>query len=230
MSLYAMLVVILSLSGVSMVALAAGEYVPALAVRRIRAKPPSQPRNAAFFGRAAANALLPITLVFAFAYLLYPLLFDDAWPSVGRFLWEVAAVLLLYDLGYYAVHRFLFHAWGPLRSVHAVHHRSLRPAALDSLNLHPVETTIGIALLVVSTLVVGPVSVHSFAAIFLVYTQLNILNHCGSDPVWRILRPLGYMARKHDLHHTSMRAGNFASLVPLYDAVFGTAEPEERAA
>jgi len=39
-----------------------------------------------------------------------------------------------------------------------------------------------------------------------------------------VIHAVSYLARKHDIHHTSMRGGNFASITPVCDILFGTAE------
>jgi sterol desaturase/sphingolipid hydroxylase (fatty acid hydroxylase superfamily) len=74
------------------------------------------------------------------------------------------------------------------------------------------------------TLLVGPVNIYSFAGVFLVYSVLNILNHAGLDLLFFPFRTITHLSRKHDRHHVSMRSGNFASITPLFDLLFGTAE------
>ena len=132
-------------------------------------------------------------------------------------------MLVVYDFAYYFMHRFPFHEWEWAKKVHAVHHVAKFPTAIDSLYLHPVENFLGIALLMTCVWAVGPIHVYSFAALFFVYSQLNIAVHCGlhlNGPLWYF----GLLARKHDHHHHSMRAGNFASITPIPDILFGTAE------
>jgi sterol desaturase/sphingolipid hydroxylase (fatty acid hydroxylase superfamily) len=74
------------------------------------------------------------------------------------------------------------------------------------------------------TALVGPVSPATFGFVFAAYSFLNILVHAGLDiPVFG-LRTFGMLARKHDIHHTSMRGGNFASITVFWDRLFGTAE------
>jgi sterol desaturase/sphingolipid hydroxylase (fatty acid hydroxylase superfamily) len=71
---------------------------------------------------------------------------------------------------------------------------------------------------------VGPVNIYTFAGVFVIYSCLNILNHTGLDLPFFPFRTLSYLARKHDGHHISMRSGNYASITPLFDRLFGTAE------
>ena len=122
------------------------------------------------------------------------------------------------------MHRVAFHQWGPLRKVHVVHHAVRHPHSVDSLYLHPVETFLGLALLVVCSMIVGPVHAATFCVVFAVYSFLNILVHCGLNLPFFPFRVVSFLARKHDVHHTSMKGGNYASLTPFFDKLFGTAE------
>jgi sterol desaturase/sphingolipid hydroxylase (fatty acid hydroxylase superfamily) len=105
--------------------------------------------------------------------------------------------------------------------VHAVHHRVRYPTTIDSLFLHPFEGFCGLALLMLCTWIVGPVHAYTFGACFLVYSWLNIIIHGGV----RLPIPyLGMLARNHAVHHVDMKAGNYASISPLPDLLFGTHE------
>lgn len=140
------------------------------------------------------------------------------WVALG----QVVLVLGIYDFFYYFSHRYLYHEWAVLRRVHAVHHRGKYPTAVDSLYIHPIETFIGVFLLLVSLWIVGPIDVDAFRAVFVVYTHMNIINHCALDFHVFPLNVLGFLARKHDRHHDSMKAGNYATITPLPDVLFGT--------
>jgi len=137
---------------------------------------------------------------------------------------EIALVVLLYDFGYYAIHRFPFHEWKMLRSVHAVHHKTRHPRGVDGLLLHPLETGIGLGAFLASVALVGGVHVASFAVLFVGYTTLDVINHAGIAFQRFPLRTFGRLAVQHDKHHSSMRAGNYAFLPPIPDRLFGTAE------
>jgi len=170
------------------------------------------------------NMVFSGALVYVLAWAAYPLLVDEGERGWLVAVAQLVGILLLYDVAYYCMHRFAFHQWGWLKRVHAVHHAVRHPNAIDSLYLHPLETFLGLALLMTCTIVVGPVEPATFAIVFAVYSFLNILVHAGLDLPYPGLRVLGYLARKHDLHHTSMRGGNFASITPICDRLFGTAE------
>lgn len=224
MSLLCMLVVVLLLSGVLMAALALAYRWPRLASHRIRFEPHRKLRGAKLYRKVFTNMVFSAALVFAFCYGLHHWLFTQSQSPWWTMVMQGAGILVLYDFTYYAMHRFAFHEWSVLRRVHLVHHRVRHPMAEDSLYLHPVENFLGLALLVACTLVVGPVQPVTFAFVLFVYSALNIVVHCGLDiPVFG-MRAASFMARKHDLHHTSMKGGNYASITPLPDLLFGTAE------
>jgi len=224
MALFWLLTMVLVAAGALMTTLAIAYRVPALQPRRIFDEPHRKLKGPAFQRRVMANMVLSGGLVFALAFAPYHYLFHQRPTSWLVAVAQGVAILALYDVGYYAMHRFAFHQWAWLKRVHAVHHTVRHPNALDSLYLHPVETFCGVALLMLCTFLVGPVHVATFAGVFAVYSFLNILVHSGLDFPFFPLRAVSYLARKHDVHHTTMRGGNFASITPLCDLLFGTAE------
>jgi sterol desaturase/sphingolipid hydroxylase (fatty acid hydroxylase superfamily) len=212
-------------SGVLLAGLHFAFHAPSSEPRRIREEKERKLKGSAFAGRLMFNAAFSSALVFGSTLGLYPYLFEDSIPSLWRVLGQFFGVMILYDFLYYLLHRFLFHEWKWLQSVHAVHHTAKYPTAIDSLYLHPVETFLGLATLLITLRVFGPINVWSFGVIFFVYSHLNILLHCGLVlPGGALLAPLNYMHKKHDRHHVSMKRGNFASITPVFDLLFGTAE------
>ncbi len=189
--------------------------------RRLHREEQRKPLGAELGRRVVVNSLFSTALVFGFTQLLADRLFSAAPVPVWRGALQALAILALYDLLYYFLHRYLFHGWSVLRPVHAVHHRVRYPTTIDSLFLHPLEGFLGLGLLVLCTWIVGPVHVYAFGACFFVYSWLNIIVHGG---VALPVPYLGLVARKHAVHHVDMRAGNYASLSPLPDLLFGTAE------
>ena len=107
-----------------------------------------------------------------------------------------------------------------------MHHVVKTPSAADSLYLHPLEMFLGVALLWVSTglwvLIVGPVNVYAFAWMFFVYSILNVVIHSGLELPAFPFAPINYLAERHQRHHLSMTAGNFASVSPIFDWLFRT--------
>lgn len=169
------------------------------------------------------NSIASIGVLFGSVFLLHDQLFYSGVQSTGRLIWEPIAVLALYDFGYYLLHRFVFHEWKLGRRIHAVHHKIRTPYAQDSLYIHPVETVLGVGLLMACTLIVGPISVYSFGVVFFAYSVLNILIHSAFALPFFPVRWLSALSRNHDTHHHSMKGGYYASISPLWDHVFGTA-------
>jgi sterol desaturase/sphingolipid hydroxylase (fatty acid hydroxylase superfamily) len=224
MPLHWMLLVVLLLSGVLLLVAKLAYHWRALAPARIHPEPDRKLRGAKLYKRVFGNMVFSGVLVFVLAYGTYPWLIAEGELRWARLLLDAGLVLLLYDFLYYLLHRFAFHQFGPLRKVHVVHHAVRHPHAIDSLYLHPVETFLGVALLIACCVVVGPVHPATFCVVFAAYSFLNILVHSGLDLPFFPMRALSYLARKHDVHHTSMKGGNYASLTPLFDRLFGTAE------
>lgn len=172
----------------------------------------------------ALNMVVSLALVFGMTFGLQDYLFYDRDVPVWSMVLEGVAAILVYDFAYYFMHRFPFHEWAILRNVHAVHHAAQNPRAIDSLLLHPVETFLGLALLLGSIAAVGGIHIYTFAPIFFAYTSFNVFNHAGMNVPHFPLATLGWLADKHDKHHHSMISGNYASITPLPDIIFGTVE------
>jgi sterol desaturase/sphingolipid hydroxylase (fatty acid hydroxylase superfamily) len=176
------------------------------------------------YWRVALNTTVSITLIFSVMYGLGDYLYYDHAAPAWRYLLEAATVILIYDFAYYFVHRYPFHEWKILRGVHSVHHASRNPRVIDSLLLHPVETILGLGLFFGSVALVGGVHIYTLGLLFTTYTAFNILNHAGVDIPRFPFKTLGVLAAKHDRHHHSMLSGNYASITPLPDIIFGTVE------
>jgi sterol desaturase/sphingolipid hydroxylase (fatty acid hydroxylase superfamily) len=173
---------------------------------------------------AVGSAIFSATLIFVAAFSLQGFLFYERPVSLWRVLLEAVTVILIYDFLYYFMHRYVLHEWKVGRGVHAVHHAAQNPRVIDALLLHPVETFLGLALLFISILITGGIHLFTFAPIFAAYTTLNVFNHAGVALPWFPFKTIGILAIKHDRHHHSMLSGNYASITPLPDYVFGTLE------
>jgi len=222
MPLWFLMTLILASSGVVLAGAQLLYRSRASAGARIHEEPPGRNKGWAMTRSAIVNGTISSGLFFAITLGFYDHLFYEGSTSIGLELAKGVGIIVLYDFLYYAMHRFLFHETKILRRVHSVHHQGQYPTALDALFLHPVETILGVALILSCTWIVGPIHVYTFGVIFLFYTHLNILIHCGLDFRVFPLNLLGFLARKHDRHHDNMRAGNYASITPLPDLIFGT--------
>jgi len=158
----------------------------------------------------------------------------DARP-LWRHIADMVAMLMIYDLFYYLIHRFLFHG-RLLRKVHALHHQARTPTYMDALYVHPVETVIGLGLFCAmfplwAAVTGAPLHAVSMALTMVLYTYLNQINHTWEHlPRWP-WRPIETIAALHAAHHVDMQRGNFSTITLLYDWVLGTYEkPVRRAA
>jgi sterol desaturase/sphingolipid hydroxylase (fatty acid hydroxylase superfamily) len=168
------------------------------------------------------NSILSGALIAGLTYAGSTWLIHEAQTSVLELVADVVVTLGLYDLLYYFLHRFLFHEWQLLRSVHVLHHTVKYPTALESLYVHPIENALGVLLMLTCMLIAGPVSLPAYAVIFAVFSWANIVIHSGLDFRHPALRPIAFIVRKHAKHHSSMRAGNYASITPIPDMLFRT--------
>ena len=180
--------------------------------------------DAELYRLAAINTVFSVGLIFAILFGLSDWLFYEHDVPLWRHFVEAFTVILIYDFGYYFMHRYPFHEWEILRGVHAVHHAARNPRVIDSMLMHPVEAAMGLSLFFGTVALVGGVHIITLGVLFSAYTAFNVLNHAGVDAPVYPLKTLGVLARKHDKHHHSMRSGNYASITPLPDLIFGTVE------
>lgn len=224
MSLLSIVLLVLAASGVLMVALHLAYASPKTdPIKLYASKPRRLPwiklaRSVVLNSLVSAGLTLGVTLLFASR------LIASEPGSAIAVVADVGLAIVVYDFLYYFMHRYLFHEWKPLRAVHVVHHTNKQPTAFESLYAHPLEMAMGVIVLLISVALVGPVSLLAFALILMVFTFSNLLIHSGLDFRRPGLRFIGYMNRKHARHHTGMRAGNYASITPLPDILFGTSE------
>ncbi len=141
---------------------------------------------------------------------------------------HIVLILMFYDFFYYLMHRFWFHGKGPMRRIHAVHHQARSPTAIDAFYVHPLETFLGLAVFFISIIVMvaftGPLHVVTLILTFVIYTQINILNHAFVELPYFPFKTINWMVAGHHRHHENMLMGNYATITPLYDKLFGTRE------
>ena len=171
----------------------------------------------------AVNSALSAVLVYGGFLAMYPVLFaSEAAP------WWVAglqgvAILAVYDLLYYALHRGMHHK-KVMRLIHRVHHQARNPTAKDSLWVHPAELIAGLLTLMLSTGVVSlaaPIDTAGFILAFFAYSEMNLFIHSGVQ-FRGPLAVFNTVTRGHYGHHMMNINRNFGSLTPLWDIVFRT--------
>jgi len=162
----------------------------------------------------------------AFFTLLLPFCITLAALPAWQVLLEVIVILMFYDFFYYLTHRFWFHGNGAMRKLHALHHQARNPTYLDAHYVHPFETFIGLALfmgsIAVLAMFMGPFHVVTIILTYLIFTQLNQVNHIFFDLPYFPYRTINWIVAKHHVHHESMHKGNYATITLLYDKIFGT--------
>ncbi|MDZ7781893.1 MAG: sterol desaturase family protein [Halioglobus sp.] len=135
-------------------------------------------------------------------------------------------ILMVYDFFYYCAHRFWFHGNGAMRKVHAVHHQARNPTYLDAHYVHPLETFVGLggymATVVVLAALLGPFHLATIVVTFVLYFQLNQINHVYFKIPHFPFNTLNWIVAKHHVHHENMHKGNYATITLLYDKLFGT--------
>ncbi|MCJ2178132.1 sterol desaturase family protein [Novosphingobium album (ex Hu et al. 2023)] len=151
------------------------------------------------------------------------------WWQVAR---DIVVILMFYDFFYYLTHRFLFHdsallgGAGPLKWMHAVHHRQHNPCRGDSSFIHPLEVAIGLGLYVASIAVLaalmGQFHVVTIVITWMAFNQINLHNHDLWETDRFPFRYLNYVSVMHHNHHARFTGGNFATITLLYDWMFGT--------
>ncbi len=213
--------VVLLFDGVLLGLLAWAYHSPRFVAHRISPQPSMKVPKAERLRNIAVSSVLSLVFVFGLPYLMYQRAFHPGAASTGRIVFEIFAILLVYDFAYYWLHRAMHHK-KVMRLVHGVHHRVHNPTAMESFYLHPIELFAGLALLMACTWLVGPVDVVAYTAVFFLHSSLNIIVHSGLISGFRLLAPLDDLTRKHHVHHMDNYDANYASLTPLPDLLFGT--------
>ena len=169
------------------------------------------------------NMLLSLLLFVAAFYYLGDKLVYVGSTSVATLVGEVLASLMLYDFMYYFLHRGM-HYPKVMKYVHGVHHYVRFPTSVESTYLHPLDNILGVSLLFIAVVILGPISTTAFAIMFFIYTSVNIIVHSNLVFPHPALRLLNFWAIKHDIHHGKHLNANYASIFPFWDQMFGTAK------
>lgn len=220
---YAIILSILLFDGALLTFLAFAYHSKRFEGYRISLKESMKVPGAKRLANIAFIAVLSLATVFAMTGSIYKYTFHDGPVSAGRLVFEILAILLVYDFAYYWLHR-LMHTKKGMRWVHGRHHEVRNPTAMESFYLTPYELFAGLGLLCACTWVLGPVSIYSFAVVFFIHTTLNITVHSGLMSKRLLLWPIDHLTHKHYTHHAGSYDNNFASLTPFWDMLFRTAK------
>ncbi|NND69799.1 MAG: sterol desaturase family protein [Halioglobus sp.] len=228
---YNFLAAVISLAGIIAISVVGKKLVfkvPALAQQReynrsedkkkwAKEKYPPMVRKSQVVGKWCNFTFFPLILPFCVTLAPQP------WWAI---LLDIFVILMFYDFFYYLNHRFWFHGNGWMRQVHAVHHQARTPTYLDAHYVHPFETFVGLALYMGSVAVLaallGQFHVVTIIATFVIFFQLNQINHTHVDLPYFPFKTLSWITAKHHVHHENMHKGNYATITLFYDKIFGT--------
>jgi sterol desaturase/sphingolipid hydroxylase (fatty acid hydroxylase superfamily) len=161
-----------------------------------------------------------------FFLLLLPFCLTLEAQPVWKVLLDIFIILMFYDFFYYLAHRFWFHGQGPMRKIHAVHHQARNPTYLDAHYVHPLETFVGLGMFIASIVllaaVMGPFQIATVVVTFVIFTNINIINHVFLDLPYSPYKAVNWIVAKHHVHHENMHKGNYATITLFYDKIFGT--------
>ena len=70
--------------------------------------------------------------------------------------------------------------------------------------------------------IMGPFHVATIVLTFVIYFQLNQVNHVYFDIPRFPFKTVNWIVAKHHVHHENMHKGNYATITLFYDKLFGT--------
>jgi sterol desaturase/sphingolipid hydroxylase (fatty acid hydroxylase superfamily) len=162
----------------------------------------------------------------AFFLVLLPFCITITAQPWWKVLLDTFIILMVYDFFYYLSHRFWFHGQGAMRKIHAVHHQARDPSYLDAHYVHPFETFVGLALymgsIILLAALMGPFHIATVVLTFLIFSQINQVNHIFFDLPHFPYKTVNWIVAKHHVHHENMHKGNYATITLFYDKIFGT--------
>jgi sterol desaturase/sphingolipid hydroxylase (fatty acid hydroxylase superfamily) len=134
---------------------------------------------------------------------------------------QVVATLVVFDLLWYGYHR-AAHRFGRLWRVHGAHHAPAQLYALMHLVFHPLDLIASrfvVAMIAFRFIGVKPDAI--FIAVVIISMQ-QMISHVNADlrVGWLNYALIG--TETHRYHHSADHNGNFSSVIPLWDLVFGT--------
>lgn len=141
------------------------------------------------------------------------------WP-VGL---QLIAFIVLADFLSYWQHR-AFHSFGRLWRIHAVHHSSTTLDWLSAARVHPLNDALSTAIVATPLLLLG-FSARTLGAYLPLLTLYAIALHANVSWSYGPLRYVIASPAFHRWHHSNAPEAidkNFAGLLPLWDALFGT--------
>lgn len=175
--------------------------------------------------QVALPALLTTLALFTVAAFagVAPTLPQEFWPHHWPVILQILLMLMLADFARYWLHRFA-HRFGPLWSLHAVHHAPTQLYFLNVGRFHPLDKALQLTLdaLPFTLMGVGP---EVMAGYFVFYALNGFFQHSNADVKLGVLNHVIAGPELHRWHHTKDISGgacNFGNNLILWDTLFGT--------
>ena len=138
----------------------------------------------------------------------------------------ILTLLCLEFIGYW-LHR-VSHSMPMLWRIHAVHHSDVEMDATTSLRHHPLEHVISALVFVPALIALGPdpLVLLGYNVLHAAVSALNHGNYSLGQSADRVLRLFIVTPDFHRVHHSSEQRytdSNYASILPMFDCLFRTA-------
>jgi sterol desaturase/sphingolipid hydroxylase (fatty acid hydroxylase superfamily) len=208
------------LTAITIVVLFVVERVNPLLDRRAMTKQSLLQRDLPFIGLAVVVEQVATVAVAAVAAAAVP---EGGFGPLSRLplTAQTVVALLALDLLWYGYHR-TAHAFGRLWRVHSVHHSPAQVYVLVHQVFHPIDLLVSrfvISLIVFRFTGITPEA--AFISIMLLGLQQTV-SHVNSDLRLGWANYLLVGPETHRYHHGAEEHGNFSSVVPVWDLVFGS--------
>jgi len=171
------------------------------------------------------NQVVLMTVVYV-ALSQFGHLFTEQTPGLLLLAAQIAIIVVIDDLWFYAWHRFMHEHKGLYNKVHRIHHKAYAPLPIEYIYVHPLEWIVGGFGPFLGLVLVG----QFWGAIpaWTLWTYLLIRNlheldvHSGiKSPLGKLL-PIYAAAEHHDLHHAKPTKGNYSATLEIWDHLLGT--------
>ena len=145
-------------------------------------------------------------------------------PSLWVLIPQLFIVFVADDALFYWYHRLLHVNTTLYRWIHQRHHEAYAPVPIEYIYVHPLEWMLGMSGFVLGFGICLGVWGSMSAWTLWIWGGWRTLHeldiHSGMNLMNRI--PLFASMQHHDLHHARPHCGNYASMFPFWDRVYGT--------
>lgn len=152
-----------------------------------------------------------------------PPILSSYWIHGSHLLVQLALLLVISELFYYAYHR-LSHEIGSLWKLHSIHHGALRVYWLNSARFHIIDLVLSLAVYFIPSILLG-VQWQVIGLFIALNAITGLLEHANID---FHVGPLNYIfntAELHRWHHSEkmeISKTNYGKVLSIWDWIFGT--------